>query len=193
MGFSRNRTTASSSACSSCALIGMVWPNFACTQISLWRSWMMSPLARRRRFAIFKTRFALPIIQRSSLAKLMPVVVATEQCRCHWKFYTEDEPLKKNFNLQTYKYHSLGDYVKTIRQFGTTDSYSTTTVSIVRFHIFVGSQSSQGELEHRRPKAWHLRTDRKAFVKQMTQIERRQARIRRIKHKLSSTRLRPRM
>jgi hypothetical protein len=46
----------------------------------------------------------------------------------------------------------------------------------------------QGELEHRRPKGWHQRTDRKGFVKQMTQIERRQARIRRIKYKLSSTR-----
>jgi hypothetical protein len=46
----------------------------------------------------------------------------------------------------------------------------------------------QSELEHRRPKAWHLRTDRKGFVKQMTQMERRQARIRRIKHSLSSTR-----
>ena len=46
----------------------------------------------------------------------------------------------------------------------------------------------QGELEHRRPKGWHHRTDRKDFVKQITQIERRQARIRRIKHKLASTR-----
>jgi hypothetical protein len=45
---------------------------------------------------------------------------------------TRDEPLQKKFNLQTYKYHALGDYVKTIRQFGTTDSYSTTTVSIVQ-------------------------------------------------------------
>jgi len=45
----------------------------------------------------------------------------------------------------------------------------------------------QGELEHRRPKGWFHRTDRKSFVKQMTQIERRQARIRRMKHKLSST------
>ena len=46
----------------------------------------------------------------------------------------------------------------------------------------------QGELEHRSPKAWHRRTDRKNFVQQMTQMERRQARIRRIKHRLSSTR-----
>ena len=38
------------------------------------------------------------------------------------------EPYLKNFNLETYKYHSLGDYVATIHRFGTTDSYSTTTV-----------------------------------------------------------------
>lgn len=36
--------------------------------------------------------------------------------------------LKKSLNLQTYKYHSLGDYVDTIRRYGTTDSYSTQTV-----------------------------------------------------------------
>lgn len=44
----------------------------------------------------------------------------------------------------------------------------------------------QGELEHRRPKAWHIRTNRRDFIKQMTRIERRQARIRRIKHKLTA-------
>jgi hypothetical protein len=37
-------------------------------------------------------------------------------------------PRQKKFNLRTYKYHSLGDYPKTIRQFGTTDSYSTEPV-----------------------------------------------------------------
>jgi hypothetical protein len=35
----------------------------------------------------------------------------------------------KGFNLSTYKYHALGDYVDTIRHFGTTDSYSTQPVS----------------------------------------------------------------
>ena len=38
----------------------------------------------------------------------------------------------KTFNLDTYKYHSLGDYVEHIRQYGTTDSYSTEPVSPVR-------------------------------------------------------------
>lgn len=35
----------------------------------------------------------------------------------------------KILNLQTYKVHSLGDYVSTIRQFGTSDSYTTAIVS----------------------------------------------------------------
>ncbi|KIK35174.1 hypothetical protein CY34DRAFT_56217, partial [Suillus luteus UH-Slu-Lm8-n1] len=71
---------------------------------------------------------------------------------------------RKVFNLQTYKFHALGDYVSTIRRFGTSDSYST----------------EPGELEHRSPKARYRRTDRKSFIKQLTRIERRQARIRRI-------------
>jgi hypothetical protein len=37
---------------------------------------------------------------------------------------------QKGLNLMTYKYHALGDYVDTIRRFGTTDSYSTQSVSI---------------------------------------------------------------
>ncbi|KAF9455659.1 hypothetical protein BDZ94DRAFT_1139764, partial [Collybia nuda] len=37
---------------------------------------------------------------------------------------------KKSLNLFTYKFHALGDYVQTIRLFGTTDSYSTQIVGI---------------------------------------------------------------
>lgn len=35
---------------------------------------------------------------------------------------------KKTLNLQTYKLHALGNYTETIRQYGTTDSYSTQPV-----------------------------------------------------------------
>lgn len=35
----------------------------------------------------------------------------------------------KEFNLNTYKTHALGDYVNMIRRYGTTDSYSTEVVS----------------------------------------------------------------
>jgi hypothetical protein len=38
---------------------------------------------------------------------------------------------KKTLNLNTYKFHALGDYVATIRLFGTTDSYSTMLVSFI--------------------------------------------------------------
>src|ERR1700749_20611 len=45
----------------------------------------------------------------------------------------------------------------------------------------------KGELEHRSPKARYTRTSHKGFIKQMTQIERRQARIRRIRAKHQQT------
>jgi hypothetical protein len=38
-------------------------------------------------------------------------------------------PRPMKFTLLTYKFHALGDYANTIRQFGTTDSYSTESVS----------------------------------------------------------------
>jgi hypothetical protein len=44
---------------------------------------------------------------------------------------------------------------------------------------------SQGELEHRNPKARFCRTSKKKFTRQLAQIERRQARIRAIRLKLS--------
>lgn len=37
---------------------------------------------------------------------------------------------KAGFDVYTIKFHFLGDYASTIRQFGTTDSYSTETVSL---------------------------------------------------------------
>jgi hypothetical protein len=40
----------------------------------------------------------------------------------------DDGPRPKTFNLDTFKFHSLGDCAKTIRQLGTTDSYSTELV-----------------------------------------------------------------
>ena len=37
----------------------------------------------------------------------------------------------KTFNINTYKFHALGDYETMIRRFGTTDSYSTRVVSVL--------------------------------------------------------------
>jgi hypothetical protein len=43
---------------------------------------------------------------------------------------------KKLFNLILIKLHALGDYVKTIKTFGTTDSYSTQPVWITMFLLY---------------------------------------------------------
>jgi hypothetical protein len=41
------------------------------------------------------------------------------------------DPRTKKLNLNTYKWHALGDYTSTIRRYGTTDNYSTQTVSLL--------------------------------------------------------------
>jgi hypothetical protein len=41
----------------------------------------------------------------------------------------EDGRRRCTLNLDTYKMHSLGDYVRSVEEFGTTDSYSTQIVS----------------------------------------------------------------
>ncbi|RDB29792.1 hypothetical protein Hypma_014062 [Hypsizygus marmoreus] len=51
---------------------------------------------------------------------------------------------------------------------------------------FTALSSYKGELEHRTPKGRYKRTSRKAVQKQLAQIERRQARIRRIREKVCS-------
>jgi hypothetical protein len=91
----------------------------------------------------------------------------------------------KTLNLNTYKFHALGDYTSTIRQYGTTDSYSTEAVRAHHFHTRLSLKSTQAELEHRTPKARYTRTSRKQFVKQLAQIERRQTRIRRARDQLA--------
>jgi hypothetical protein len=75
-----------------------------------------------------------------------------------------------------------------IRQFGTTDSFSTEPVSFSLSLVIFGFDSvilwTQGELEHRTTKARYKRTDRKRYVRQLAQIERQEARLRQIKEKL---------
>jgi hypothetical protein len=46
----------------------------------------------------------------------------------HASIASKDTKVKK-FNLSTYKWHALGDYANTIHRYGTTDNYSTQTVS----------------------------------------------------------------
>ena len=44
---------------------------------------------------------------------------------------------KKNFNLILIKLHALGDYIKTIKMFGTTDSYSTQPVWMLLLYLLL--------------------------------------------------------
>ncbi|KAJ8087428.1 hypothetical protein PM082_006258 [Marasmius tenuissimus] len=71
---------------------------------------------------------------------------------------------KKQFNINTYKLHALGHYIRFLRLVGTTDNYSTQI----------------GELEHRRVKRFYARTNKAKFVKQVANHERREQIIRRI-------------
>ncbi|KAJ3549152.1 hypothetical protein NMY22_g988 [Coprinellus aureogranulatus] len=74
----------------------------------------------------------------------------------------------RGWNLSTPKFHSLGDVVSYIKRFGTTDSYSTQLSE--RFHRF--------------PKARYRRTNKKNFSLQMSQIQTRQARIKKLRAQL---------
>ncbi|KAJ3543294.1 hypothetical protein NMY22_g3196 [Coprinellus aureogranulatus] len=76
------------------------------------------------------------------------------------------------FNITTPKFHFLGDYVKSIRLFGTTDNYST----------------QLGELLHRFPKRWYKRTSKKNPRKDVMRYERRVARIRELRRGMKASR-----
>ncbi|THH19110.1 hypothetical protein EW146_g1980 [Bondarzewia mesenterica] len=77
---------------------------------------------------------------------------------------------QKFFNMSTYKLHALGDYIKTIRLFGTTDNYTTQV----------------GELEHRRVKRFYARTNKNQFQMQVTKHERRERLLEQIRRRSES-------
>ncbi|KIJ68186.1 hypothetical protein HYDPIDRAFT_124385 [Hydnomerulius pinastri MD-312] len=80
-------------------------------------------------------------------------------------------PHTKTFNLRTYKFHAMGDYIRTIKLFGTTDSYTTQT----------------GELAHRAVKAFYPLTSKKNTAKGLSKHEQRQRRLRGTKENRSQT------
>ncbi|KAI9456726.1 hypothetical protein HD554DRAFT_2177981 [Boletus coccyginus] len=65
--------------------------------------------------------------------------------------------------MHTYKFHALGDYVSTIKAFGTTDSYMTQV----------------GELSHRLIKKFYGLTSKRDIGKQLARQERRLTHVRR--------------
>ena len=54
--------------------------------------------------------------------------------------------LPKKFNLGTYKFHTLGDYVTTIKMFGMTDLFTTQVVSKLLVYLFLWRHRSDWEV-----------------------------------------------
>ncbi|KIK36572.1 hypothetical protein CY34DRAFT_94132 [Suillus luteus UH-Slu-Lm8-n1] len=78
---------------------------------------------------------------------------------------TESTGLRaKKLNLNTYKFHAMGDYMRTIRIFGTTDSFTTQI----------------GELAHRALKAFYPLTSKLDTPTQLAKHERRRRALRRV-------------
>jgi hypothetical protein len=76
---------------------------------------------------------------------------ATQRSEKHGSIPESNGPKTKKFNLGTYKFHAMGDYVKTIRLFGTTDSFTTQIVSTVYFHtahLILGLARESSLIEH---------------------------------------------
>lgn len=64
-----------------------------------------------------------------------------------------DSRRPKLFNLNTYKTHALGDYANTIREYGTTDSFSTELVSytLISSVILKTTARENWSIEHQSP------------------------------------------
>ncbi|RXW16502.1 hypothetical protein EST38_g9352 [Candolleomyces aberdarensis] len=74
-------------------------------------------------------------------------------------------------NIQTPKFHFLGDYVKNIRTFGTCDSFTTEV----------------GELMHRLPKKWYRRSSKRKIREEVVRHERKAAHIRAIRARINAS------
>ncbi|TFK17135.1 hypothetical protein FA15DRAFT_650555 [Coprinopsis marcescibilis] len=104
----------------------------------------------------FKTQDLPSEVERRARAKASKqkksAVSSSEPMNDGEQFTTPGEPRisakERHFNLLTYKVHSLGHYVKFIRECGTTDNWTT----------------QHGEAEHRRPKRHYVRAAKGAQV-----------------------------
>jgi hypothetical protein len=66
-----------------------------------------------------------------SIPSTLPATRRTPPPSARPKFAARRSGRRKIFSLYTYKYHALGDYPRTIRRYGTTDSYSTQIVCVL--------------------------------------------------------------
>ena len=89
-------------------------------------------------------------------------------------------PKNVGFNLHTYKLHALGDYPRTICEFGTTDNYTTQRVSLnsaptfKRPSLTSGDAYLQVELEHRTSKVIYPHINKHDPERDIGRLHRRQ-------------------
>ncbi|KAG6906255.1 hypothetical protein DXG01_014935 [Tephrocybe rancida] len=92
----------------------------------------------------------------------------------------------KALNLNTYKFHSIGDVAATIQRYGTMDSYSTEIVGNFLLSNLNSSQLTfQGELEHRTVEARYRRTDHKNISRQIARLDRHEVRLQKIQARIT--------
>uniref|UniRef100_A0A0W0F6L2 Uncharacterized protein n=1 Tax=Moniliophthora roreri TaxID=221103 RepID=A0A0W0F6L2_MONRR len=77
----------------------------------------------------------------------------------------------RQFNLSTAKLHFLGDYADSIKEYGTTDSYSTLNIRV--------------EVEHKFSKKKYTQTNKNQFESQMAQNEQRAREMTKINQKIN--------
>ena len=91
--------------------------------------------------------------------------------------------LPKTFNINTYKFHALGDYDVMIHQFGTTDSYSMRVVCVLLVSETPSRNAHQklmkGERAHKFLKRVYRSSNKKDIVQQFAKQERRGTLLRR--------------
>lgn len=125
----------------------MVWLSYACTPMQHWVFWITSQRNWGMHFVGSPKRPAqrLPHMSLNAKQQRVPEMHSRQSvfvcyfhicmglncfsipCRRN-SASKSATPQPKALNLNTYKMHALGDYVSTIRESGTTDSYSTETV-----------------------------------------------------------------
>ena len=106
-----------------------------------------------------------------NVASLLPPITSETSASSHSRPQPSagPGPKTKRLNLFTIKFHFLGDYVRHIRLFGTTDSFSTQLVcNFSKFTRLIYHYSNQGELAHRLVKRLYGLTNKKNAVQQIS-------------------------
>ncbi|KAG1842750.1 hypothetical protein DFJ58DRAFT_731909 [Suillus subalutaceus] len=117
------------------------------------------------------TKFATHDLPRETAARAWCRCLKASKGKTKWSEGTNtdaegDGPSKQQLlNLLTYKLHALGDYIKSIWQYGTMDNYSTQV----------------GELEHCQVKRFYAWTNKNKFVCGIARLQRRERILQRMK------------